>query len=145
MKFDGWWIMMYGDRDISAPSSLPHDASRKDPDFTPMPFIRGKAPFEAIPGSQRCTAMSKQARRQCRQLAAPGSDKCRFHGGWSPRGRQHPGYRHGGASKATRATLVWLTSIGVALKRLEQAESPDELTAAKRFVMILMLDQPVGE
>ena len=110
-----------------------------------MPFKPGIPPFEAIPDSRRCAAMSKQARRQCRQLAAPGLDKCRFHGGWSVRGRQHPGYRHGGASKATRATLKWLTLIGVALKRLEQAKSPDELTAAKRFVMILMLDQPVGE
>ncbi len=83
----------------------------------------------------------------CRELdlARKGVRVCKWHGGWSVRGRQHPGYRHGGASKSTRATLKWLTLIGVALKRLEQAESPDELTAAKRFVMILMLDQPVGE
>jgi len=120
-------------------------AHAKKPGVDPMPFQPGLPPFAAIPGSNRCTATAKQTRRQCGQIAAPGSDKCRFHGGWSPRGRQHPGYRHGGASKATRATLVWLTSLGVALKRLEQAKSPDELKAAKRFVMILMLDQPVGE
>ena len=109
-----------------------------------MPFIRGKAPFEAIPDSRRCAAMSKQARRRCRQIASPGRTVCKWHGGRSLRGRQHPGYRHGGASKATRATLKWLTSLGVALKWLEQAKSPDEFKAAKRFVLILMLDQPVG-
>ena len=61
------------------------------------------------------------------------------------RGRDHPAFRHGGASKSTRATLKWLTMIGVALKRLEQAESPDEFKAAKRFALIAVLSEPTGE
>ncbi len=109
-----------------------------------MPFIRGKAPFEAIPGSDRCSAKSKQTGQQCRQIASPGMRVCKWHGGWSVRGRDHPAFRHGGASKSTRATLRWLALISVALKRLEQAKSPDEFKAAKRFAFITMLDEPMG-
>ncbi len=110
-----------------------------------MPFQPGIPPFEAIPGSDRCSAKSKQTGQQCRQIASPGMRVCKWHGGWSLRGRDHPAFRHGGASKSTRATLKWLTLLGVALKRLEQAESPDELTAAKRFAFIAMLSEPTGE
>ena len=110
-----------------------------------MPFIRGKAPFEAIPGSDRCSANSKQTRRQCGQIAAPGSDKCRFHGGWSLRGGQHPAFRHGNATKATRARLKWLTSLGKALEMLHRAETPEQIKAAKRFAFIAMLSEPVVE
>ena len=34
--------------------------------------------------SNQCTAMSKQARRRCRQPAMPGGMVCRFHGGAAP-------------------------------------------------------------
>ena len=107
-----------------------------------MPFKPGIPPFEAIPGSQRCTAMSKQARRQCCQLAAPGSDKCRFHGGRSLRGRQHPGYRHGERSQRGRAQMRLVNRLGEALRRLERATTPEEIEAANKFAMIAILDAP---
>jgi hypothetical protein len=34
----------------------------------------------------RCTAKAKQRQEQCRLPAVPGMDKCRFHGGLTPRG-----------------------------------------------------------
>ena len=110
-----------------------------------MSFIRGKAPFEAIPGSQRCTAMSKQARRQCRQLAAPGSDKCRFHGGRSLRGRQHPGYRHGARSQRGIAELRHVNRLGLAMQMLEKAETEREKRAADDFAWWVLASEPTGE
>ena len=107
-----------------------------------MVFQPGKAPYEVYGEHRRCTAMSKQARRRCRQLAAPSSDKCRYHGGWSLRGKDHPAYEHGGATKATRATLKWMTSLGTAMRKFDRARTPAQMAKANEFAWAVIASKP---
>ena len=58
------------------------------------------------------------------------------------RGRDHPAFRHGGASKANREVLKWITFLGKAAEMLHRAETPEQFKAAKRFAFIAMLDEP---
>lgn len=43
----------------------------------------------------RCGATAKTTGEQCGQPAEGEHGKCRFHGGNSKRGREHPGFKHG--------------------------------------------------
>ena len=86
--------------------------------------------------------MSKQARRQCRQLAAPGSDKCRFHGGRSLRGRQHAGYRHGARSQRGIAEMAYGNRLGIAMRMLEEAVTPEERKAADQYAWQVLASEP---
>ncbi len=86
--------------------------------------------------------MSKQASRRCRQLTASGSDKCRFHGGWSLRGSEHPGFKNGEATKYSRAVSVWITSLGKAAKMLERADTPEKEEVAIRFASMVLANKP---
>lgn len=54
-------------------------------------------------GKLRCQAWSKQAGRQCRLNPVPGRDKCRFHGGLTPTGKDSSNYKHG---KRTRYSIA---------------------------------------
>ncbi len=105
-------------------------------------FQPGKAPFEIIGEHRRCTAMSKQARRRCRQLTAPGSDKCRFHGGRSLRGKDHPGYVHGDETQAARARAVWWNAVGRAVMKINRARTPAEKRAAATFTFEVFAREP---
>ena len=107
-----------------------------------MTFQPGKAPFEVYGEDRRCCAKSKQAHRRCRQLAAPGSDKCRYHGGWSLRGRDHPGFRHGERSQQGRAEMVVVNSLGRAMQMLDRAETPEEIRVAGEFARNAMATKP---
>ena len=107
-----------------------------------MPFQPGKRPYEVLGEHRRCTAMSKQARRRCRQMAAPGSDKCRYHGGWSLRGKEHPAYEHGNATKQARARMAWLNSLGVAMRKLDRARTPAQIRKANEFAWKVLADEP---
>ena len=107
-----------------------------------MVFQLGQAPYEVYGEQLRCTGISKQARRRCRQLAAPGSDKCRYHGGWSLRGKDHPAYEHGDATKQARAKLVWMTSLGTALRRDDRARTPAERRMALEFMWNVLASKP---
>ncbi len=107
-----------------------------------MQFQPGKAPFEVIGEHRRCTAMSKQARRRCRQLAAPSSDKCRFHGGWSPRGEDHPGYVHGDATQAARTKTIWFNAMGRVIGGLNRARTPAEEKKAVAFARDVLARNP---
>jgi hypothetical protein len=89
-----------------------------------MVFQPGKAPYEVYGEDRRCSAMSKQARRRCRQLAAPGRSVCRFHGGASLRGKDHPAYEHGDATQAARAHMAWLNTLGAAMRKFDRAKTP---------------------
>ena len=109
-----------------------------------MVFQPGKAPYEVYGEDRRCTAMSKQAKRRCRQLAAPASDKCRFHGGWSLKGKDHPAYEHGGATKQARAKLAWMTSLGTALRRDDRARTPKEIERAVEYMWKVLDSRPDG-
>jgi hypothetical protein len=107
-----------------------------------MDFQPDKAPYEVYGEDRRCTAMSKQARRRCRQLAAPASDKCRFHGGWSLRGKYHPAYQDGEATKQARAYTVWIGSLGVAMRKIERARTPKQIAEAKKFAWTVLANKP---
>jgi hypothetical protein len=105
-------------------------------------FQPGKAPFEVIGEHRRCTAMSKHARRRCRQLTAPGSDKCRFHGGWSLRGKDHPAYEHGDATQAAREMAIWFNTMDRAIGRLNRARTPAEEKKAVEFARHAIKNAP---
>ncbi len=49
----------------------------------------------AASGKRRCTAKSKRSGKRCANWAIKGRRTCRMHGGKSPRGRDHPSYKHG--------------------------------------------------
>ena len=109
-----------------------------------MPFVAGQPPYYAAP-ERRCTAMSKQARRRCRQLAATGTDKCRFHGGRSLRGRAHPAWRHGERSQRGIAEMRYVNRLGLAMQMWEKAETEREKQAANDFGWWVLASEPVGE
>ena len=102
----------------------------------------GKAPYEVYGDERRCAAMSKQARRRCRQLAAPGSEKCRYHGGWSLRGKDHPAYEHGDATKQARAHTAWLNTLGAAMRKFDRAKTPTQWAKANEFAWTVLADKP---
>jgi hypothetical protein len=56
-------------------------------------------PHEALDTPRRCTAKSKTSGQQCKNPAIAPTDKCRFHGGYSPRGVAHPSFKHGQHSR----------------------------------------------
>ncbi|MDA2916253.1 hypothetical protein MYX64_05355 [Nitrospinae bacterium AH_259_B05_G02_I21] len=53
----------------------------------------------------RCTATSKRTKKRCGAQAVTGSDKCRHHGGLTPRGPTSPNFIHGRYSKFPVAGL----------------------------------------
>lgn len=50
-------------------------------------------------GPVRCNAKAKSTGKRCRQYAVPGSTKCHYHGGKSPKGIASPNFRTGRHSK----------------------------------------------
>lgn len=53
-----------------------------------------------LPDDRRCTARAKSRdRARCRQPRVPGRTVCRYHGGRTPRGVNHPNYRGRGRAK----------------------------------------------
>lgn len=50
-------------------------------------------PHEAV----LCGAKTRQG-HPCRQPVIEGRNRCHYHGGKSPRGQDHPKYKHGGRS-----------------------------------------------
>jgi len=46
-----------------------------------------------------CNAKAKSSGKKCRQPVVPGSTKCRYHGGLTPRGKASPHYKNGKRSK----------------------------------------------
>ena len=107
-----------------------------------MTFQPGKAPFEVYGEQLRCSAMSKQARRRCRQLAAPGRSVCRFHGGWSLRGKNHPAYQDGEATKQARAYTAWIGSLGAAMQKFDRARTPAQWAKADDFAWTVLASKP---
>jgi hypothetical protein len=51
------------------------------------------------PTAARCTAKSKNSKKRCKNAAVAGSDKCRMHGGSTPRGIASPQFKDGRRSK----------------------------------------------
>jgi len=49
----------------------------------------------ALNDAPRCTARAKTTGEQCKNPAVAGSDKCRMHGGKTPRGVESASYKHG--------------------------------------------------
>lgn len=45
-------------------------------------------------GAPKCGAKTRQG-HPCRQPVVPGRSRCHYHGGASPRGKDHPRYKHG--------------------------------------------------
>lgn len=87
-------------------------------------------PLPHLSQDKRCRAQSKRSGVQCLNFSAFGSKVCRFHGAKRPdsirRGENHPNYRHGNettASKRTRhdASVVFhrLWDLGVKAKMFE--------------------------
>ena len=106
-----------------------------------MPFVAGQPPYYAAP-ERRCRARSKQTGEQCKQIAAPGRSVCRFHGGRSLRGRQHPGYRHGERSQRGIAEMRYVNRSGLAMQMLEKAETEREKRAANDFAWWVLASEP---
>lgn len=75
--------------------------------------------------SNQCTAMSKQAKRRCKQPAIPGGTVCRFHGGAAPQVRQ--------AAKDRIAALV-----DPAIDALQRALDHKDVNAAVRAARDLL-------
>lgn len=70
----------------------------------------------ALSDAKRCTAIAKSTGKQCRNPARIGSDKCRTHGGNTPRGEASPNFKHGKFSDYMPERLV----------RIYQAVQEDE-------------------
>lgn len=49
----------------------------------------------ALKDAKKCNAKSKSTGKQCQCVAVTGSDKCRVHGGKTPRGVANANYKHG--------------------------------------------------
>ena len=107
-----------------------------------MKFQPGKPAFEAIAGSHRCAATAKQTGQRCRQIASPGRAVCRFHGGASLRGREHPNYQHGDATQAARAMAIWFNTMARVVGRLNRARTPAEEKKAVAFAYEVLARQP---
>lgn len=76
----------------------------------------------------QCTAMSKQTHERCRRHATPGSDKCRNHGGKSPRGIASKKYKTGKYSQVLTAR---------ALSTYEQAVNDPDLLSLRHDIALL--------
>jgi hypothetical protein len=70
----------------------------------------------------RCRAKAKQRQEQCRLLAVPGMDVCRFHGGLTPRGPASATFKNGKYSKFLPSRMV---------ARYREAERDPELTSLR--------------
>ncbi len=107
-----------------------------------MKFRPGKPAFEAIAGSRRCSARSKQSGERCRQIAVSARTVCYWHGGRSPRGENHPAYEHGEATLEARARAVWWNAVGRAVMKLNRARTPAQKKAAAAFTYEVFAREP---
>lgn len=76
----------------------------------------------------RCNAKSKSTGEQCKKFAVPGSSKCHYHGGKSPRGIASPNTKHGRYSKHLPGRL---------LERYQESLADTELLALREEVSIV--------
>ncbi len=88
------------------------------------------------PSAELCGAMTKQTRRPCRNRAGwktvhPGEGRCVLHGGGSPRGREHPAFRHGLRSKYGEYDSEDVQAI------LERLDADEELSSVEGEVLYL--------
>lgn len=58
------------------------------------------------------------------------------------RGKGHPGYRHGEATKAARAEMKQVNRLGRAMQMLDRASTPGEIRAAVEFARNAMAREP---
>ena len=84
-----------------------------------MPFCPGIPAFDAVAGSCRCSATSKQTGRRCRQIAVFGKSVCHWHGGKTPSGPASVHFRYGGRTKAADQQSKDLTQLGRLLRMVE--------------------------
>lgn len=79
----------------------------------------------------KCDAKSKTTGKRCKNSAAQGRKKCRFHGGKSLAGPAHPSYKHGKYDLTTKGKLAdaYRASLELGAKQLSMREETALLDA----------------
>jgi hypothetical protein len=111
--------------DFDAGKTQPHAPQSKNVVYLVVPFCPGIPAFDAVAGSCRCSATSKQTGRRCRQIAVFGKNVCHWHGGRTPSGATCVHYCHGQRTKAAEQESKDLTQLA-RLMRLVEGLAPGE-------------------
>jgi hypothetical protein len=81
------------------PDEEPEDVHNPLPEAQPHAAGSEGWPAKKHVGEKLCGAKSKRTGKPCTQPVVSGSNRCRLHGGLTPRGMASPHYRHGRRSK----------------------------------------------
>lgn len=111
----------------------------KPPDFEPIPdFPEGHHNY----GKPRCQAWSPNQGRQCLGIAMRGGDKCRVHGGRTPKGIASPHFKSGRYSE-TGLPAGYLETYHKSLSDSELLSYRDDLALleARQVFIITNLDK----